>query len=161
MSSNIAITLVMATLLLSGVGCTSEKSPSKGESSETDGTESESDGTEGDATPSGPKYAVDCEGAVRMLSVSADTSLSAKCLGGDGTTNCGDSDNCAPQRVTFTHVPPAMRCASFVYFWDGEACVAEESSNEDGALQCQGEDCAHLYPEKEGCENAHAGCNGN
>lgn len=157
-----ALSLVLASLAVSVAACASEVStPDTGGSAVSPG-----DGTASPpAADPKPEYGYSCQGEATPKTLGLSTSVTPRCIGagpdsgtfGGGTPNCGPS--CGKQDVGFRYEPPAMRCGSKdLYYWSGNACVAQSTAAEGGMLRCTGNDCDKLYPSKEDCESAHTGC---
>lgn len=153
MSTKISMVLTLAAMALGGAGCASSTDSGEKQDAVVAGDEASSDEPGADA----PRYAVRCDGSTAPLHVGAVIALAPKCVGGEPGTRCGD-DACAAQSVRFSYAKPGYRCSGTVYSWDGAACLPQETSTSEGALQCAGEDCLALFPSKEACQSAHVAC---
>lgn len=104
-------------------------------------------------------YAISCDGQVKKLSSSFELDLAPRCVGGGPDTNCGSG--CGAQDVAFSFAPPAANCMpSSIYYWNGTACVAQATQDNDGTLRCSGKDCENIFRTEADCEAHASACKG-
>ncbi len=159
---NARIALVLPSLLaLSLVACSVDvTNPDPGTGGSSVGTSPTTDAAKK------PEVGFSCGGQAKALSAPVlETGVSVRCVGAgpdSGTfgSNCAPpAPSCGAQDVTFRYEPPAMRCMGIdMFFWDGKACVAQNTHGEGGMLVCKGADCDKITTTKAACEAAHEGC---